>query len=96
MGFDSPIHWLIVIFVVALLGGGSRVGNLMGELGKGIRVFKQNLADVGSPGHDQAVKTSGPLQSQIPGGQSGGGSTKTAPSNGEATGASEPVRDNRP
>ena len=45
MGFDSPVHWLIVIAVVALLFGGSRVGNLMGELGKGIKAFKQNLGD---------------------------------------------------
>ncbi len=95
MGFDSPIHWLIVIFVVALLFGGSRVGNLMGELGKGIRVFKQNLSDVASPSPDQTAKTPGPLQTQIPGGQSGG-STNAVPSSGEATGASEPVRDNRP
>ncbi|MHB1304177.1 MAG: twin-arginine translocase TatA/TatE family subunit [Acidiphilium sp.] len=45
MGFDSPVHWLIVIAVVALLFGGSRVGNLMGELGKGIKAFKQNIND---------------------------------------------------
>ncbi|MDD2877354.1 MAG: twin-arginine translocase TatA/TatE family subunit [Acidiphilium sp.] len=45
MGFDSPIHWIIVIGVVALLFGGSRVGNLMGELGKGIKAFKQNVSD---------------------------------------------------
>jgi sec-independent protein translocase protein TatA len=45
MGFDSPIHWIIVIGVIALLFGGSRVGNLMGELGKGIKAFKQNVSD---------------------------------------------------
>lgn len=45
MGFDSPVHWLIVILIIALLFGGSRVGNLMGELGKGLRAFKQNMAD---------------------------------------------------
>lgn len=45
MGFDSPVHWLIVIAVIALLFGGSRVGNLMGELGKGIKAFKSNLND---------------------------------------------------
>lgn len=45
MGFDSPVHWLIVILIIALLFGGSRVGSLMGELGKGLRSFKQNLAD---------------------------------------------------
>ncbi|MGC9271060.1 twin-arginine translocase TatA/TatE family subunit [Acidiphilium sp.] len=48
MGFDSPIHWIIVIGVIALLFGGSRVGNLMGELGKGIKAFKQNVADTDS------------------------------------------------
>jgi sec-independent protein translocase protein TatA len=31
--------------VIALLFGGSRVGNLMGEVGKGIKAFKQNVAD---------------------------------------------------
>jgi sec-independent protein translocase protein TatA len=45
MGFDSPVHWLIVILIIALLFGGSRVGNLMGELGKGLRSFKQNMAE---------------------------------------------------
>lgn len=44
MGFDSPVHWLIVIVVIALLFGGARVGNLMGELGKGIKAFKQNVS----------------------------------------------------
>ncbi len=45
MGFDSPIHWIIVIGVIALLFGGSRVGSLMGELGKGVKAFKQNITD---------------------------------------------------
>jgi sec-independent protein translocase protein TatA len=45
MGFDSPVHWLIVILIIALLFGGSRVGSLMGELGKGLRAFKQNMAE---------------------------------------------------
>ena len=49
MGFDSPVHWLIVILVIALLFGGSRVGNLMGELGKGIKAFKSNLNEGGEP-----------------------------------------------
>jgi sec-independent protein translocase protein TatA len=49
MGFDSPVHWIIVIGIIALLFGGSRVGSLMGEFGKGIKAFKQNVAD-----HDPA------------------------------------------
>ncbi|GBR77293.1 MAG: twin-arginine translocase TatA/TatE family subunit [Acidiphilium sp.] len=56
MGFDSPIHWIIVIGVIALLFGGSRVGNLMGELGKGIKAFKQNVSD-----HDQTKVAPAPV-----------------------------------
>lgn len=56
MGFDSPVHWLIVVLVIALLFGGSRVGNLMGELGKGLKAFKSNLNEDADSGQD-ASKT---------------------------------------
>lgn len=59
MGFDSPIHWLIVIAVIALLFGGSRVGNVMGELGKGIKAFKQNISDA-DPAKPEATKQASP------------------------------------
>jgi len=45
MGGLSIWHWLIVLAVVLVLFGAGRVGNLMGELGKGIKSFKNNLAD---------------------------------------------------
>jgi len=64
MGFDSPVHWLIVILVVALLFGGSRVGNLMGELGKGIRAFKQNVSDTAAPEANQTGKPAAPPQAE--------------------------------
>jgi sec-independent protein translocase protein TatA len=60
MGFDSPVHWIIVIGVIALLFGGSRVGNLMGEVGKGIKAFKQNVSD-----HDPARPTA-PINQPAP------------------------------
>lgn len=63
MGFDSPVHWLIVIAVIALLFGGSRVGNLMGELGKGIKAFKQNISD--DKADDAAAKPAQPVQSRL-------------------------------
>ncbi|CAG4928109.1 unnamed protein product [Acidocella sp. C78] len=67
MGFDSPVHWLIVIAVIALLFGGSRVGNLMGELGKGIKSFKQNMSDAGTTGPAAADKAETGRQGQISG-----------------------------
>ena len=44
MGGLSIWHWLIVLVVVMLLFGTGKVSNLMGEFGKGIKIFKQNVA----------------------------------------------------
>ncbi len=65
MGFDSPVHWLIVIAVIALLFGGSRVGNLMGELGKGIKAFKQNMGDADPAKPAPAAKSEPDVQTRI-------------------------------
>ncbi len=45
MGGLSIWHWLIVLAVVLILFGSGKVGNLMGELGKGVKSFKNNIAD---------------------------------------------------
>ena len=46
MGSFSIWHWLIVLLVILLLfGGGSKLSNLMGDLAKGIKSFKKGLAD---------------------------------------------------
>jgi sec-independent protein translocase protein TatA len=49
MGGLSIWHWLIVLAVVLILFGTGRVGSLLGELGKGVKSFKQNISD-GQPG----------------------------------------------
>ena len=44
MGSFSIWHWLIVLLVILLLfGGGSKLSNLMGDLAKGIKSFKKNM-----------------------------------------------------
>lgn len=45
MGEFSIWHWLIVLAVVLLLFGGGKVSGLMGDLAKGIKAFKQTMAD---------------------------------------------------
>ncbi len=45
MGEFSIWHWLIVLAVVLLLFGGGKVSGLMGDLAKGIKAFKKNMAD---------------------------------------------------
>ena len=47
MGGLSIWHWLIVLVVVLLLFGTNKVSGLMGEFGKGIKNFKQSVADDG-------------------------------------------------
>lgn len=71
MGGLSPLHWLLVIVVVLLLFGTGKVSNLMGEFGKGIKTFKQNVADDSKPPVQDAAMTppgtlNAPLEQKIP------------------------------
>ena len=45
MGEFSIWHWMVVLLVVLLLFGGGKVSGLMGDLAKGIKAFKHNMAD---------------------------------------------------
>lgn len=45
MGSMSIWHWLIVLVVVLLLFGSGKLTTLMGDLAKGIKVFKKNIAE---------------------------------------------------
>lgn len=59
MGGLSIWHWLIVLVVALLiLGGRGRVSSLMGDLGKGIKSFKQSMAEDDKGKSDQDAKMS--------------------------------------
>ena len=45
MGGFSLWHWLIVIILVLLLFGRGRISDMMGDIGKGLKSFKQGLAE---------------------------------------------------
>jgi sec-independent protein translocase protein TatA len=45
MGALSPIHWLIVLAVIVLLFGASRLANVGKGLGEGIRSFKKGISE---------------------------------------------------
>ncbi len=45
MGGFSLVHWIIVLVVVLLLFGRGRISEIMGDFGKGIKSFKQGIAD---------------------------------------------------
>lgn len=45
MGSMSLWHWIIVAIIIILLFGRGRISDVMGDLAKGIKSFKQGLAD---------------------------------------------------
>jgi len=45
MGSFSPIHWMIVALVLLLLFGSGRVSLLMGDLARGIKLFRKTMAE---------------------------------------------------
>lgn len=51
MGLSFP-HILLLVLVIVLLFGGGRISNVMGDVAKGIKSFKQGMAD-----DDEPVKT---------------------------------------
>jgi sec-independent protein translocase protein TatA len=55
----SLSHWLIVAIVVLLLFGRGKISELMGDLAKGIKSFKQGMADddPASPAPSQPART---------------------------------------
>ncbi|WP_057883523.1 twin-arginine translocase TatA/TatE family subunit [Tsuneonella troitsensis] len=55
MGSFSIWHWLIVLLVVLVLFGKGRVGDIMGEFGKGIKSFKKGIADEESDANAKAA-----------------------------------------
>jgi sec-independent protein translocase protein TatA len=45
MGSFSLIHWIILGIVILLLFGGNRFSAMMGDVAKGLKNFKQGMAD---------------------------------------------------
>jgi sec-independent protein translocase protein TatA len=45
MGGFSLIHWLVLGVIILLLFGGNRFSAMMGDVAKGLKGFKQGLAD---------------------------------------------------
>ena len=58
MGGLSLWHWLVVIILVLLLFGKGRISDMMGDLGKGLKSFKQGMADE----DDKATRPEPPRQ----------------------------------
>lgn len=56
MGFGSIWHWIIVLIVVLVLFGRGRVSEIMGDFGKGIKSFKEGMAEDTKPAPPPAAQ----------------------------------------
>ncbi len=62
LGVTSPIHWIILLVVAAVLfGGRGKLSSIMGDAAKGIRAFKDGLKD-----EDKAAAAPPPPQVAAP------------------------------
>jgi len=56
MGSLSPIHWLLVIIVLLLVFGPTRLAGAGKGLGEGIRAFKKGLSEDEEKQQEEAKK----------------------------------------
>ncbi len=45
LGLPRGSEWIIILLIVILLFGPGRIGKIAGELGKGIRSFREGLSE---------------------------------------------------
>ena len=63
MGSMSPMHWVIVLIIVLLVFGPTRLASLGKGLGEGIRSFREGLA---GDGHGQNPTEPRAIQKEKP------------------------------
>jgi sec-independent protein translocase protein TatA len=51
MGFSSFSHWIVVLLIVFIIFGVGNLPKVMGDLGKGIKSFKDGLNGVKPDNH---------------------------------------------
>ena len=61
MGGFSLWHILIFAVIVLLLFGGNRFSNMMGDVAKGLKSFKQGLADDEKPAEQKQISPQQPI-----------------------------------
>jgi sec-independent protein translocase protein TatA len=61
LGLPRGAEWIIILLIVLLLFGPGRIGKIAGELGKGIRAFREGLSQ-DKPEDEQSTDSSGNIE----------------------------------
>jgi sec-independent protein translocase protein TatA len=61
LGLPRGAEWIVILVIVLLLFGPGRIGKIAGELGKGIRAFREGLGKE-KQDDEQATDSSGNIE----------------------------------
>jgi sec-independent protein translocase protein TatA len=57
LGLPRGAEWIVILIIVLLLFGPGRIGKIGGELGKGIKSFRDGLSNTDEDNKDKETKT---------------------------------------
>ena len=76
----GPTELIIILVIIILLFGVGRIGKIAGEMGQGIRSFREGLKDEdqakGEPKAEEKAEEAAPLQANASGTESSNASTQ--------------------
>lgn len=55
MGFRNPAIWIILILLVILLFGASKLPDITRNIGKSLKIFKEEVRDLSDDRTDQSI-----------------------------------------
>ena len=63
LGLPRGAEWIVILLIVLLLFGPGRIGRIAGELGRGIKAFREGLGkDKPGPEDEQTTDSSGNIE----------------------------------
>ena len=61
-GLPRGAEWIVILLIVLLLFGPGRIGRIAGELGKGIKAFRDGLGTKEKQDDEQSIDSSGNIE----------------------------------
>lgn len=61
LGLPRGAEWFVILVIVLLLFGPGRIGKIAGELGRGIKAFREGLSQE-KPAEEQTTDSNGNIE----------------------------------
>jgi sec-independent protein translocase protein TatA len=62
LGLPRGAEWIVILVIVLLLFGPGRIGKIAGELGKGIKSFRDGLSNSDEENKDTKTDSNGNIE----------------------------------